>query len=52
VQDRLVRATEATSKPYRKGKRSFDLLAKLNPKAMAPLLPSFDRAMAILTDKL
>jgi len=52
VQERLVRATAATSKPYRKGKRSFDLLAKLNPKALAPLLPSFVRAMAILTDKL
>ena len=52
VQEQLERATAATSKPYRKGKRSFNLLAKLNPKALAPLLPSFDRAMAILTDKL
>jgi len=52
VQDRLERATAATSKPYRKGRRSFDLLAKLNPQALAPLLPSFSRAMAILEAKL
>ena len=52
VQDRLERATAATTKPYRKGKRSFDLLAKLNPKAMDPLLPSFRRAMVILAEKL
>lgn len=52
VQEQLERATAATSKPYRKGKRSFDLLAKLNPQALAPLLPSFRRAMAILACKL
>ena len=52
VQERLERATAATSKPYRKGKRSFDLLAKLNPQALAPLLPSFQRAMTILASNL
>ena len=52
VQKQLERATEATSKPYRKGKRSFELLAKLNPEALAPLLPSFRRAMAILQQQL
>lgn len=52
VQERLERATAGTSKPYRKGKRSFDLLAKLNPQALAPLLPSFQRAMTILASKL
>lgn len=48
VQDQLVLATAGTSKPYRKGKRSFDLLAKLNPQALAPLLPSYQRTMSIL----
>ena len=52
VQERLERATAATSKPYRKGKRSFELLAKLNPESLDPLLPSFRRAIAILEDKL
>ena len=52
VQDRLEQATGTTSKPYRKGKRSFDLLAKLNPEVLAPLLPSFQRAMTILQLKL
>ena len=52
VQEQLERATAATSKPYRKGKRSFELLAKLNPEALDPLLPSFRRAIAILEDKL
>ena len=52
VQSRLELATAGTSKPYRKGKRSFDLLAKLNPQALAPLLPSFQRAMTILASKL
>lgn len=52
VQEQLERATAGTSKPYRKGKRSFDLLAKLNPQALAPLLPSFRRAMTILASKL
>ena len=51
VQDRLEKATATTSKPYRKGKRSFDLLAKLNPKELANL-PSFRRAMTILQRKL
>ncbi|MFM7086060.1 MAG: DUF4276 family protein [Cyanobium sp.] len=52
VPEQLERATAGTSKPYRKGKRSFDLLAKLNPQALAPLLPSFQRAMTILASKL
>lgn len=52
LQKQLERATEATSKPYRKGKRSFELLAKLNTEALAPLLPSFRRAMAILQQQL
>lgn len=52
VQEQLARATAGTSKPYRKGKRSFDLLAKLNPQALAQLLPSYQRAMTILASKL
>lgn len=52
VQERLERATAGTSKPYRKGKRSFDLLAKLNPQALDPLLPSYQRITSILRSKL
>jgi hypothetical protein len=52
VQDRLEQATSTTTKPYRKGKHSFDLLAKLNPKVLAQQLPSFNRAMTILQQKL
>jgi hypothetical protein len=52
VQDRLAQATSTTTKPYRKGKRSFDLLAKLNPKVLAQQLPSLHRAMTILQQKL
>ena len=52
VQEQLERATAGTSKPYRKGRRSFDLLAKLNPQALAPLLPSYQRTTSILESKL
>lgn len=52
VQKQLERATAGTSKPYRKGKRSFELLAKLNPQALAPLLPSYQRTKSILEIKL
>ena len=52
VQDALQNATSNCSNAYRKGKRSYEVLAKLNPAVLAGLLPSFARAMAILEQKL
>lgn len=52
VQDALQNATSACSNAYRKGKRSYEILGKLNPAVLAGLLPSFARAMAILEQKL
>jgi hypothetical protein len=48
VQKQLEQATSNTSKPYRKGKRSYELLEKLNPEVLATQLPSFHRALTIL----
>ena len=36
----------------RKGEKSFELLGKLDPKAIEPNLPSFGRARKILDAKL
>ena len=52
VQDALQNATSNCSNAYRKGKRSYEVLAKLNPAVLAGLLPSFARAMAILEQQL
>ena len=52
VQDALQNASSNCSNAYRKGKRSYEVLAKLNPAVLASLLPSFARAMAILEQKL
>ena len=52
VQSALQNATSNCSNAYRKGKRSYEILAKLNPAVLAGLLPSFARAMAILEQKL
>lgn len=52
VHDRLAQATRDCSNAYRKGKRSFVVLGELDPKAMTPLLPSFARAIGILTKRL
>ena len=51
VQDRLVHATRDCSNQYAKGKRSFDVLGKLNPDALEQL-PSFKRTRRILEAKL
>ena len=52
VQDAIQNATSNCSNAYRKGKRSYEVLAKLNPAVLDGLLPSFARAMAILDKKL
>ena len=48
VQRSLERATRNCPAPYAKGPHSFIVLGKLNPNALAPLLPSFRRARRIL----
>ena len=51
VQDKLAHATTNCSNAYAKGKRSFEVLAVLNPSALAKL-PSFARMVRILDQNL
>jgi hypothetical protein len=51
VQQALETATKDCKNAYAKGKRSFDILAKLNPSVLADL-PSFARVKRILGEKL
>ncbi len=48
VQVKLAYATRNCSSPYAKGKRSFEILAKLNPEILQSQLPSFARTRQIL----
>lgn len=48
VYDKLVHASRNCSNAYSKGKRSFELLAKLDPAALRKHLPSFVRVDRIL----
>lgn len=48
IQDRLTRATRDCPNAYVKGKRSFVILAQLNPTVLERALPSFARAKEIL----
>lgn len=52
VQDRLERATKDCQNAYAKGKRSFDVVAKLEPGVLKQHLPSFVRILRILSAKL
>lgn len=52
IQDALVHATRHSKRAYQKGKRSFDVLAKLKSDALKPHLPSFRRNLEILDEKL
>jgi len=52
VQDRLERATQDCKNAFAKGKRSFDVLEKLDPAVLKQHLPSCVRVDRILTDKL
>ena len=52
VYDKLVHASRNCSNAYSKGKRSFELLAKLDPAVLKQHLPSFVRADRILKVKL
>lgn len=52
IQEKLDHATRHCANPYAKGKRSFTLLARLNPATLAKHLPSFLRVHRILNEKL
>ncbi len=52
VQTRLEKATSKCSNAYAKGKRSFEILGQLDPKALKPHLPSFVRTLRILDENL
>ncbi|MBN8734528.1 MAG: DUF4276 family protein [Acidobacteria bacterium] len=52
VQDALAHATRNCKNQYRKGRRSFEALSKLNANTLKQHLPSFDRAVRILDEKL
>lgn len=52
VQDKLAHATRNCSNAYTKGKRSFEVLAKLAPAVLEEHLPSFVRTRRILNDNL
>lgn len=52
VQKKLVFATRDCSNAYKKGRRSFEILEKLDPKSLEDYLPSFRRITCILRKKL
>ena len=52
VQDKLVHAARKCSNAFAKGKRSFEVLARLNPEVLHKHLPSFVRIQRILRKKL
>jgi hypothetical protein len=52
VQQALTHATRKCSNAYKKGVRSFEVLAKLDPATLQRHLPSFRRARRVLEEKL
>ena len=52
VQDQLEKATRNCTNAYKKGKRSFVVLATLDPEVLSQHLPSFARVVRILNQKL
>jgi hypothetical protein len=52
VQDKLVHATRNCKNAYAKGKRSFEILAELDPVVLVKHLPSYKRVVRILRAKL
>lgn len=52
VQDSLIKATRSCKNAYGKGKRSFEILGKLNPDTLRAHLPSFQRMLRILGEYL
>jgi hypothetical protein len=52
IQEALKHATRNCSNTYRKNKRSFEVLSKLNPSTLERYLPSFQRMKRILNENL
>ena len=52
VQNALIHATRECANAYSKGKRSFELLGKLDPATLSRSLPSFARVRRILNASL
>lgn len=52
VHDKLVHASRDCSNAYAKGKRSFEVLAKIDPAVLKRHLPSFVRVERILKEQL
>jgi hypothetical protein len=52
IHNALVQATKNCKNSYAKGKRSFEILAKLNPAVLRQHLPSFARCERVLGHKL
>ncbi|MFY9822135.1 MAG: DUF4276 family protein [Thermoanaerobaculia bacterium] len=52
VHDKLVHASRDCTNAYSKGKRSFEVLAKLDPAVLKQHLPSFVRVDRILKERL
>jgi hypothetical protein len=52
VQDKLVHATRNCPNAYAKGRRSFEVLGRLDPGVLARYLPSFARVRRILNTRL
>jgi hypothetical protein len=52
IQNKLVHATRNCGNRYEKGRRSFEILSKLDPNVMSPALPSFARLRSILSTRL
>lgn len=52
IMNDLIHATRNCRNQYAKGRRSFEILAKLNPTTLNSLLPSFKRFLEILGKKL
>ena len=52
IQDALMHATRNCNNAYQKGKRSFEVVGKLDPAALEEHLPSFARCKRLLEEKL
>ena len=52
IQDSLVQATRGCKVGYVKGKRSFQIVARLDPESLREYLPSFQRFERVLKEKL
>lgn len=52
VQTKLARSTAHCTSPYKKGKRSFEYLSRVDPEALSEHLSSFNRCIRILNERL